>query len=344
MSAPLLSVSGLSVRIPARSGQVHAISGLDLAVERGEFLGIVGESGCGKTTFARALLRLLPPASITEGSIRLADKDLLSLPPAELRRVRGAQIGYIPQEPLGALDPTFAVGDQIAETIRAHRSVSRKAARLEATRLMASVEIPDAAQRYPDPPHSFSGGMLQRITIAIALANKPDLIIADEPTTALDVTVQRQVLSLLAQLARQSGTAVVLITHDLAVVSQVCDHVAVLYAGRLVEYGPAEDILGDPRHPYTNALLRSIPSAAVERGRLAVIPGEVPDLLSASTACPFAPRCPERMDRCEAMPPLAARSPRRAVACWLTAARPDGPPAAPCPASGHCETAGRPGR
>jgi oligopeptide/dipeptide ABC transporter ATP-binding protein len=327
VSTALLSVRELSVRLPTTAGYVHAVTGLDITVDHDEFLGVVGESGCGKSTLALALLRLLPPGTIEAGSIRLGGQDLRSLGRAQLRALRGEQVGYVPQEPLSALDPTFGVGEQVAEAIRAHRAVSRRAARAEAIRLMTDVGIPEAGLRYAEPPHAFSGGMRQRVAIAIAIANKPALIIADEPTTALDVTTQRHVLRLLSRQARQSHAAVVFISHDLAVVSQVCDRVAVLYAGRLVEVGPAATILSAPRHPYTQALLRSVPSAAIGRGQLRVLPGEVPDLLSPGPGCPFAARCPQRMARCDVMPPPTRLTPHWSVACWLPAAPPAPEPA-----------------
>lgn len=317
MKGPLLEVDDLHVTLDTARGPVYPVSGVSIDVRPGEFVGIVGESGSGKTTLALAILRLLASGSRVDGGIRFAGKDLLATPPKALRQLRSREIGYIPQDPLTALDPTFSVGDQIAETLRAHQRISRRGARAEAIKLMARVGIPQPDRKYRDPAHRLSGGMRQRIAIAIAIANSPALIVADEPTTALDVTIQAQILELLADLARESGTAVLVITHDLAVVSETCDRVAVMYAGTIVETGPVDAVFANPQHPYTRALLGSIPSAASERGRLPVIHGEVPNLRERAAGCPFAPRCPEYMSVCDTGPPLLAVAGGWHSACWL---------------------------
>ncbi len=316
MTSTALSIAGLTVEFPTPRGVVHALTDVTLDVGCGEFLGVVGESGCGKTTLALAVLSILPATTTVLGTIRLDDEDLLGMTGRELRAVRGARIGYVPQDPLAALDPTFAVGKQITETIRAHRPVSRSEARAEALRLMAEVGIPDPARCYRLAPHELSGGLRQRITIAIAMANNPALIIADEPTTALDTTIAQQILTLLKRLAAKNGTSVVFITHDLAVVSQYCDRVAVLYAGRLAEVGDLPETVRAPRHPYTQALLRSMPSAAIVRGGLEVIPGEVRDPHHPGPGCQFAPRCPGYASPCDTEQPLLDIEPGHAAACW----------------------------
>lgn len=317
MREPLLEVDNLHVTFDTARGPVYPVSGVSLDVYPGEFVGIVGESGSGKTTLALAILRLLASGSKVEGGVRFAGNDLLATSPKALRKLRSREIGYIPQDPLTALDPTFSVGDQIAETLRAHQRISRRAARAEALNLMARVGIPQPDRKYRDPPHRLSGGMRQRIAIAIAIANSPALIVADEPTTALDVTIQKQILKLLADLARELHTAVLVITHDLAVVSETCDRLAVMYAGTIVETGRVEAVFANPQHPYTRALLGSIPSVASERGRLPVIRGEVPDLRQQAAGCPFAPRCPEYMSVCDSRPPLEAVAGGWYSACWL---------------------------
>lgn len=319
MTAPLLTVDQVTVELATRRGMLRAVADVSLTVAPGEFLGIVGESGCGKTTLALAILGLLAPNATASGSIMFRGQDLLGMTQPDLRKVRGSAIGYIPQDPLVSLDPTFGVGSQIAETIRAHRTVTRRQAHDEAVELMDRVGIPDPGKRYRHQPHLFSGGMRQRIAIAIALANAPALIVADEPTTALDVTVQQQVLELMTGLAREHGTAVILVSHDLAVVADVCDRMAVLYAGEVAELGTAGSLLQEPMHPYTTALLRSTPSRRRRRGELEVIPGEVPDPLHPATGCPFAPRCGSRMEKCDEVPPWVALPHGRAVSCWLTA-------------------------
>jgi ABC-type dipeptide/oligopeptide/nickel transport system ATPase component len=269
----VLSITNVGVRF-AGGDTRPAVDGVSLEIQRGEIFGIVGESGSGKSTLANAVMGLLPGNATVSGSIRLNGRELAGLGEDELRRLRGLEMSMIFQDASASLDPVWPVGDQIAETVRAHRAVSRREARTRAIELMTEVGIPDAAARYGSVPHRFSGGMRQRIVIAAALANNPGLLIADEPTTALDVTIQAQVLQLVDRLRHQHGTTVLLITHDLGVVSQVCDRVAVMYGGRLLEVANTADLFARPDHPYTRALLAANPAGAPRRSRLPVIPAE----------------------------------------------------------------------
>jgi oligopeptide/dipeptide ABC transporter ATP-binding protein len=306
VSHPLLEVDGLGVDLAVAGRWVPVVRGLSFHVERGEVVGLVGESGAGKTLAALALLRLLPPpARAVSGRVRLEGEDVLGLAPARLRRVRGGRIAMIFQEPMTALDPVYTIGQQIAEAVRAHRRVGRAEARREATRLLERVAVPDASRRFDDYPHQLSGGQRQRAMIAMALACGPDLLVADEPTSALDVTVQGQILDLLADLRRELGLAVLLITHDLGVVAASCDRVLVMYAGELVEEGDAGELFAAPAHPYTRALLAAVPRLGrpAPRGRLPAIPGRVPEPGRLPPGCPFHPRCPQVMAACRQRPP-----------------------------------------
>ena len=299
--APLLSVRDLVVQFRVRThgtsgdGWLTAVDGLSYDLYPGETLGIVGESGSGKSVTNLAVMRLLPtpsPARITRGRILFRGEDLLALAPAAMRRIRGAQISMIFQDPMTSLNPFMRVGAQLTEMLEIHRGVSRPEARDEAVRMLERVGIPDAAARFRHYPHQFSGGMRQRVMIAMMLLNAPALLIADEPTTALDVTIQAQILELLAQLQAEDGMAITLITHDLGVVAGVADHVLVLYAGKTMEAAPTAELFARPRHPYTLGLLRSLPR--VDRPvteRLYSIPGRPPDLEERGPGCPFAPRC-----------------------------------------------------
>jgi oligopeptide/dipeptide ABC transporter ATP-binding protein len=313
---PLLEISGLSVTMPARHGPpAKVLEGLDLRVGRGEAVGLVGESGCGKTTTLLSVLRLLPRgAQITAGSITFDGIDMLSADPRTMRSVLGARIGVIWQDPLAALDPVMRVGDQIAEVIRAHEKVSRKRASLRARELMREVELPDVnrlARRYP---HELSGGQRQRVVIAAAIAAAPDLMLADEPTTALDVTVQDQVLGLLGRLREQFGVALVLISHDLAVVGEMCDRVAIMYSGRIVERGPTARVFEQPLHHYSAGLLAASPDIGKvglrPQGIAGLPPGHV-----AESSCAFAPRCAFADERCHTELPLLEQIDGRPVAC-----------------------------
>ena len=268
---PVLAFSSVGVRF---GRDTAAVDGVSLDIQRGEIFGIVGESGSGKSTLANAVMGLLPGNAAVSGSIRVNGREVLGLDDGALRAMRGKEVAMIFQDASASLDPTWSVGDQIAETIRAHASVSKRAAKARAIGLMAEVGIPDAAARYRDVPHRFSGGMRQRIVIAAALANNPQLLIADEPTTALDVTLQAQVLALIDRLRRDHGTTVLLITHDLGVVAQVCDRVAVMYGGKLLEVAATRDLFANPAHPYTRALLAANPAGAPRGSRLPVIPAE----------------------------------------------------------------------
>lgn len=279
---------------------------------------LVGESGCGKSLTARAVLRLTPETAVLGGRALLRGEDLLSLPEKELRGIRGRRVGMIFQEPMTSLNPVLRVGEQVAEPLRLHLGMGRAEARREAERLFADVGIPSPHSRYDDYPHQLSGGMRQRVMIAMALACRPELLLADEPTTALDATIQGQILRLILDQSRERGMAVLLITHDLGVVAEVADVVGVMYAGRLVERAPARELFADPRHPYTRGLMHSAPSRrSMGLSRLPTIPGSVPSLQNMPPGCPFQPRCPEAMPRCsEAMPPSFVRG-EHVVACWL---------------------------
>jgi oligopeptide/dipeptide ABC transporter ATP-binding protein len=313
-SEPLLQVEDLQVVFPGERGEVAVVDRLGFEMRRGELLGLVGESGAGKSLTALALLRLVPaPGRITGGSVRLGGQNLLGLPESTMRSVRGGRIAMVFQEPQAALNPVFTVGAQIVETIRAHRQLSRREAKAEALRLLELVAMPDPAQRLRSYPHQLSGGQRQRAMLAVALAGEPELLVADEPTTALDVTIQAQILDLLQRLRRELGLSVLLITHDLAVVAETCDRVCVLYAGRLVEDAPVEDLFRAPAHPYTRALLRALPKlgAPAARGAMPSIPGRVPEPGDRWRLCAFHPRCGEALARCAEEPPalrwMAAR-------------------------------------
>jgi oligopeptide/dipeptide ABC transporter ATP-binding protein len=315
----LLEVDHLSVRYHSDRGPVSAVDDITFSVGRSEVLGLVGESGCGKTTVASAVLGLLPRRAEVHGSITYDGEQLVGAAPDRLRRLRGSRIATIVQDPTASLDPTFSIGEQIAEAVRAHAAVSRAVARRRALDVLGEVGIPDPRARYGDPPHRLSGGMRQRVVIAAALVNDPSLIIADEPTTALDVTIQAQILALLLQLRDQRGAAIVLITHDLAVVATVSDRVVVMYAGQIAEWAPTASIYTEPQHPYTAALLDAVPTAGHRPGSLRVIAGVVPDLAGELPGCRFAGRCPHRGPRCEQRPTTTTVADGHDVACWLHA-------------------------
>jgi oligopeptide/dipeptide ABC transporter ATP-binding protein len=315
----LLAVDGLSVRYHSDRGSVSAVDDVTFSVQQSEVLGLVGESGCGKSTVAAAILGLLPAGTDVEGSIRYVGEQLIGADPRRLRQLRGNRIATIVQDPMTSLDPTFSVGEQIAETVRAHAKVSRGIARRRALDVLGEVGIPDPRARYGDPPHRLSGGMRQRVVIAAALVNNPALIVADEPTTALDVTIQAQILALLLQLRDERGTAIVLITHDLGVVATVCDRVVAMYAGQIAERAPTAALFARPAHPYTTALLGSMPTVGHRRGHLRVIAGSVPDLAAPLPGCRFAPRCTHAGPRCDQRPPTSTLDVGHDVACWLAA-------------------------
>ena len=290
---PVLEVEDLSVTFATPDGPVGAVRGVSFSVDQDEVLGIVGESGSGKSVTAMAVMGLLPKTATVTGSVRFRGREILGLPEAELRRYRGSKLAIVFQDPLTSLNPVFSVGDQIAEAIRVHRrETRRKAARARSVELLDLVGIPDASQRARQYPHELSGGMRQRAMIAMSIANDPDVLIADEPTTALDVTIQAQILEVLERAQTAAGSAIVLITHDLGVVAGTADRVIVMYAGRAVEVGSVDDVLTDPRHPYTLGLLESLPRLdAAGRERLTPIAGSPPSLLHPPTGCPFHPRC-----------------------------------------------------
>lgn len=316
----LLEVSGLRVEFPRPDGPVCAARGIDLSIGEGEIVALVGESGSGKSATALGLIRLVPPPGrVCGGRVSLAGTQLLSLSEAEIRPFRGAGIAYVPQEPGVALSPVLTIGAQIVDVIRAHRKVSRRNAWKEAVASLSRVGIPDPDRRVKEYAHEFSGGMKQRALIALALAARPKVLVADEPTTAIDVTLQAGILNLFRGLvdSQQLG-GVLLITHDLGVVAAVCDRVLVMYAGRIVEEAPVEQLFERPLHPYTRALIASMPSAEVSRGELPTIPGQVPDLSRLPGGCSFHPRCTVAEPRCqEEDPPLRELSPGRRVACLL---------------------------
>jgi oligopeptide/dipeptide ABC transporter ATP-binding protein len=299
----LLEVKDLRTHFQTRAGLVRAVDGVSFYLDRGELLGLVGESGCGKSMTALSVMRLIaPPGKIVSGEVLFDGTDLLRLSDAEMRQMRGDDIAMIFQDPMTSLNPVYTVGEQIAEALRLHRKMSRKEARQATIEAMREVAIPDPARRINDYPHQLSGGMRQRVMIAMALACNPKLLIADEPTTALDVTIQAQILELLDKLRKQRDLAVLLITHDLGVVAEVADRVAVMYTGRIVEESPVEELFARPKHPYTEGLLRSVPKLTTEevvkKERLETIEGVVPSPTELPPGCHFAPRCPHRMPRC----------------------------------------------
>jgi oligopeptide/dipeptide ABC transporter ATP-binding protein len=317
MSA-LLEVERLSVRLPTNRGPVTIVDDVDYTVERGQVFGVAGESGSGKTISVLALMQLLPAGAQVDGTARYDGRDLLSLRPRALRQVRGRDVAMVFQDPLTSLHPMLTVGKQLTEHVRLHEDLSAKAAGKRALDLLEEVRIPDPERALHAFPHQFSGGMRQRIAIAIALACRPKLLIADEPTTALDVTVQAGILRLLDRLRRESGLSVILITHDLGVMSSIADHVSIFYAGRIVESGPTRELLTHPRHPYTRALLDALPHP--ERGgtELVAIPGAPPTPAARPTGCAFHPRCPYATERCPGeVPPLVPVSDSRLLACHV---------------------------
>jgi oligopeptide transport system ATP-binding protein len=325
-TAPLLQVDDLRVEFRTRSGVVNAVNGISYTLAPGETLAILGESGSGKSVSAQAIMGILdmPPAVITGGQIFFEGRDLLTLDDEDQRRVRGPGISMIFQDALSSLNPVYSVGFQISEMFRAHRGMSKQDAKKRAIELMDRVRIPAAAQRVGDYPHQFSGGMRQRVMIAMAIALDPRILIADEPTTALDVTVQAQVMDLLKDLQRDTGMGLILITHDLGVVNEVADNVAVMYAGRIVERGTVDDVFTNAAHPYTDGLMSSIPQVEAKGGRLRPITGQPPNLARIPSGCPFHPRCPRRRVGAEAapgrdcvadVPPLRLVVPGREAAC-----------------------------
>ncbi len=318
-AAPLLSVRDLAVSFETDTGLLRAVDGVSFSVASGRTLGIVGESGCGKSVTALSLLRLLPqPAGkILGGSIAFDGVDLANVTPEQLHKIRGGRIGMVFQEPMTALNPVHRIGRQLAEVFLLHRTKDKAEAHRLAVAMLAKVGIPSPEIRALEYPHQLSGGMRQRVVIAMALACNPALLIADEPTTALDVTIQAQILDLMRSLQSELGMAVILITHDLGVVAEMCDDVLVMYGGRVAEYAPVEEIFRNPKHPYTQGLLRAIPRLDAERkSRLATIPGQVPGLADMPAGCRFQNRCPLAAPECKKQPPLESVSPGHTVACW----------------------------
>jgi peptide/nickel transport system ATP-binding protein len=323
---PLLEIQGLKTHFKTDDGWLHAVDGVDLTVDRGETVCVVGESGCGKSVTAMTVLKLvpMPPGRIVAGQVLWQGRDLVQATNDEMRKVRAKEIAIVFQEPMTSLNPVYTVGEQIAESLRLHEGLSRKDAMDRAVEMLRLVHIPTPERRVRDYPHQFSGGMRQRVMIAIALACKPQLLIADEPTTALDVTIQAQILDLLAELKAQFGMAVLLITHAMGVVAEVAQRVVVMYAGKVVEEAPVGELFAHPRHPYTQGLIRSIPridTAATHKVRLEAIAGTVPKLISPAEGCRFAARCKFAMAACTtATPPLREVAPGHKVACFLEAA------------------------
>jgi peptide/nickel transport system ATP-binding protein len=319
----LLEVNQLRVEFKTRHGNLRALDDVSFSIAQGEILGIVGESGAGKSLTGAAIVGLLePPGRVTGGSIIYDGQRIDPLPDAAMRHLRGRQIGSIFQDPLTALDPLYTIGRQLVETIRTHLPLSEFEATQRAVQLLEETGIQGAAQRLGQYPHQFSGGMRQRVVIALALAAGPRLVIADEPTTALDVSVQAQVIALLKRLCRQNGTAVMLVTHDMGVIAEACDRVAVMYAGRIVEIGPVREVIQASAHPYTAGLMGSIPPMTGERERLMQIDGAMPRLGSIPSGCAFHPRCPRAWDRCRSERPELMPAGATGAACWLHDAGP----------------------
>ncbi len=316
---PVLEVSGLTTQFDTQDGVVHAVNGVSFTLNRGEFLGVVGESGSGKSVTMMSLLRLIPmpPGEIVSGEAHFGGQDLLALDMDDLRRVRGGQIGFIFQDPMTSLNPVLTVGYQITESLRIHGRVPSAGAKARAEELLNVVGIPDAKQRLKAYPHELSGGMRQRVMIAVALACSPQVIIADEPTTALDVTIQAQIIEIVKDLREQLGTAVIWITHDLGVVAGLADRVIVMYGGQIVEEARVRDLYGNPEHPYTQGLLQSLPRLDQKGQELVNIKGQPPSMYAPPSGCSFAPRCPYAFDRCWAeVPKLQLVGQEHRAACW----------------------------
>jgi len=323
MAEPLLEIRGLKTHFATEDGIVQAVDGVDISIARGETLGVVGESGCGKTVTALSVLKLIamPPGRIVAGQILYQGRDLAPLSTAEMDRIRAKDIAMAFQEPMTSLNPVYTIGEQIAEVLRRHEGLSRKAALERTIEMLRLVQIPNPDKRVHDYPHQFSGGMRQRVMIAMALSCSPKLLIADEPTTALDVTIQAQILELLQEMKSRFGMAIMLITHAMGVVAETAQRVVVMYAGKVIEEAPVEALFADPKHPYTQGLIRSIPridTAATRKARLEAIPGVVPSLLKPPPGCRFAARCKHAMPRCrDAVPPLLDVGGGHKVACVL---------------------------
>jgi peptide/nickel transport system ATP-binding protein len=322
-ASPLLEIRNLKTHFKTDDGMVQAVDGVDITVGRGETVGVVGESGCGKTVTALSVLKLIamPPGKIVDGKILYQGRDLVPLGMDEMDRIRAKDIAMVFQEPMTSLNPVYTIGEQIAEVLRKHEGLSRKSANDKTAEMLTLVQIPNAAKRLNDYPHQFSGGMRQRVMIAMALSCSPKLLIADEPTTALDVTIQAQILELLQDMKERFGMAIMLITHAMGVVAETCQRVVVMYAGKVIEEATADALFADPKHPYTQGLIRSIPridTAAVKKQRLEAIPGVVPSLLNPPPGCRFAARCRHAMPKCrEAVPPLRDIGGGHKVACVL---------------------------
>jgi peptide/nickel transport system ATP-binding protein len=312
-----LIVEGLTTELSRRGRSFKIVDGVSFRISPGEIVGLVGETGCGKTMTALSLLQLLPQSvKVAAGSVRLDGVELLGLAPADLRRLRGDRISMVFQDPMASLDPAFTIGHQIVETVRAHRSMGAHEARRLAVDMLGHTGIPNPSQRFDSYPHQFSGGMRQRVMLAMALVLQPSLLIADEPTTALDVTIQAQILELIARLSQQLAMSVLLITHNLGVVNEIADRAMVMYAGEIVEACPARQIFEQPMHPYTQGLLRSMPRASSRGKPLDVIPGRVPDLTQLPKACRFAARCPNRVDICDEEHPTLTTHDQHELRCF----------------------------
>jgi peptide/nickel transport system ATP-binding protein len=317
---PLLVVEHLRVEFPTRHGTLTAVDDISLSIATGEVLGVVGESGAGKSVTGAAIIGLIdPPGRIASGEIHLGGRRIDNLSQEALRRIRGREIGAVFQDPLTSLNPLYTIGRQLVETITTHLDLGQRAARERALELLNEVGISAPERRIDHYPHQFSGGMRQRVVIALALAAKPKLIIADEPTTALDVSIQAQIIALLKRLCRDHGTAVMLITHDMGVIAETADRVAVMYAGRVAEIGPVADVIHRPQHPYTVGLMGSIPSIVAEREQLAQIDGTMPRLTAIPNGCAFNPRCPHVFERCRRERPDLLPAGSTLAACWLHA-------------------------
>jgi peptide/nickel transport system ATP-binding protein len=316
----LLEVKNLRVEFPSRHGTLLALDDISFSIAPGEILGVVGESGAGKSLTGAAIIGLLePPGRIAGGEVILGGQRIDNLPYEQMRKIRGRQIGAIFQDPLTSLNPLYTIGRQLVETIRTHLPVTEEQARARAIGLLQQTGIPAAEARIDQYPHQFSGGMRQRVVIALALAAEPKLIVADEPTTALDVSIQAQIISLLKRLCKEHGAAVMLVTHDMGVIAETCDRVAVMYAGRIAEVGPVADVIHRPSHPYTVGLMGSIPAMDEERERLAQIDGAMPRLNAIPRGCAFNPRCPKVFERCRVERPNLLDAGATRAACWLVA-------------------------